>query len=173
MPTDPIAQRRRLDAVRDILLSDKAPQDQWELVDRLAEKGIAATQSSVSRDLRHLGAIRMEEGYRIPSWIQDEDDQSPFRRVLGFIVKVQALGPHIILVVTTPGAGTIVAEAIESSEWEDIEGTVAGYSSVLLLTLHKFFQDLVFHRLRHFMDTEYGEGEHEALDLPEKVPGKS
>src|SRR5262245_43535152 len=126
MPTDPKAQRRRLDAVREILMEDKAPRDQMELVDRLAERGIAATQSSVSRDLRHLGAVRLEEGYRIPSWIQDEDIDSPFRKVLPFIVKAQAIGPHITLIVTQPGAGNSVAEAIEASEWEDIEGTVAG-----------------------------------------------
>jgi transcriptional regulator of arginine metabolism len=169
MPTDPKARRRRINAVRDILMEDKAPQDQMEVVERLAEKGIHATQSSVSRDLRHLGAMRLEEGYRIPSWFQEEE--SPFRRVLGFLVKAQILGPHMILLATQPGAGNIVAEAIEASDWEDIDGMVAGYSSVLLLTQHKFFQDLVFARLKWFLDTEYGEGEHDALPAPEKPPG--
>jgi transcriptional regulator of arginine metabolism len=160
MPADKKMQERRRRAIRDILLDEGDPiHEQSELVEKLQDQGIPATQSSVSRDLRVLGAIRVDGRYRIPSW----EEESPFRRVLGLLLKAQAIGPHMTLLVTQPGAGNVVAEAIEASDWEDVEGTVAGYSSVLLLTLGKFFQDMVFHRLKYYMDSEYGEGEHEAL----------
>jgi arginine repressor len=51
-----------------------------------------------------------------------------------------------------------VAAAVDASDWEDLVGTVPGYSSVLLLTEHKFFQDLLIDRLKFFKD-EYGIGE--------------
>jgi transcriptional regulator of arginine metabolism len=164
MPTDPRARRRRLDAVREMLLSDDPPADQAEIVERLEKLDISSTQSSVSRDLRQLGAVRIEGFYRIPSWLQDEDTTAPFRRVLPFIIRAQAIGPNITLIATSAGAGHLVAEVLESSEWEDVDGIVAGHSSVLLLTQHKFFQDLVFGRLKYYMDSEFGEGEHDAIE---------
>lgn len=167
MPTSPKVRRRRMEAIREMLLGDEPPQDQMEIVDRLEKKRISATQSSVSRDLRQLGAVRIDGYYRIPSWLQEEDTTAPFRRVLPFIMKAQAIGPNIMLLATSAGAGHLVAEVLEASEWEDIDGIVAGHSSVLLLTQHKFFQDLVFNRLKHYMDTEFGEGEYETLPMVE------
>jgi transcriptional regulator of arginine metabolism len=166
MPTDPKVKRRRLEAIREMLLGDDPPADQAEVVNRLEQQKISSTQSSVSRDLRQLGAVRFEGAYRIPSWLQDEDT-TPFRRVLPFILKVQLIGPYITLLATSSGAGYLVAEVLESSEWEDIDGIVAGHSSVLLLTQHKFFQDLVFGRLKYYMNSEFGEGGHDAIEEPE------
>ena len=167
MPTSPRVRRRRLDAVREMLLGDDPPADQMEIVERLEKRDIASTQSSVSRDLRQLGAVRIDGCYRIPSWLQDENTTAPFRRVLPFILKVQLIGPYMTLLTTSAGAGHLVAEVLESSEWEDIDGIVAGHSSVLLLTQHKFFQDLVFGRLKYYMDSEFGEGEHDTIEEPE------
>ena len=36
------------------------------LVDALAAQGLQATQSSVSRDLREIGAIKTSDGYQLP-----------------------------------------------------------------------------------------------------------
>jgi hypothetical protein len=62
-----------------------------------------------------------------------------------------------MLMLTMEGAGPAVAAAIDASEWEDLVGTVASHSSVLLLTEHKFNQDLLIHRLKFFRE-EYGTG---------------
>ena len=52
-------QERRREAVRAILVAGEPPiGDQKELVELLKSKGIPATQPSVSRDLRDLGAVR-------------------------------------------------------------------------------------------------------------------
>ena len=101
-------------------------------MDRLRARGFSATQSNVSRDLRDIGAVRAQGQYMIPSWTQSED--SPFRKVVPFIRKVTPAGPHQLLVVTDPGAGALVAQAIEDGQWTDLVGTVSGHSSALLLT---------------------------------------
>jgi arginine repressor len=80
--------------------------------------------------------------------------------VLPLIRSVRPAGPYQMLILTMEGAGAAVAAAIDESDWEDLVGTVAGYNSVLLLTEHKFFQDLLIHRLKFFRD-EYGIGEEE------------
>lgn len=157
MPADREYQRRRQLVIRNILREDPEPvKDQKDLIQRLRKKGIPATQPSVSRDLKDLGAVRAEGRYYIPSWAE-RAEESPFRRVLPLIRSFRPAGPYQLLMRTMDGAGEAVASAIEDSHWEDLVGTVAGYSSVLLLTEHKFFQDLLIHRLKFFRD-EYGEG---------------
>jgi len=160
MPTNREIQERRREAIRDILAANDPPiAEQKELVELLKSRGIPATQSSVSRDLRELGAERVRGQYEIPSWL---DEESPFRKVKGPIMKIARVGDHQTLLVTQPGAGAFVGEALEASSWEDIIGTVAGYSSVLILTDHKFFQDLVWHRLKYFLGEGHGEEEQES-----------
>lgn len=154
MAADREVQARRRQAILELLLGEQQFTEQQELVDRLRARGIPATQSSISRDLKALGAVRTQGYYEIPSWI-DEDEEgekiSPFRRVTSFIRKVKQAGPHQLLLVTTPGAGRVVAQGIDDSRWEDIVGTVNGDSSVLILTENFIFQRLVYERLKYFL----------------------
>jgi transcriptional regulator of arginine metabolism len=156
MPRDPEFQRRRQLVIRD-LLREGEPKDQREIVEKLREKGIPTTQPSVSRDLKELGAVRHKGKYTIPSWAE-RADTSPFRRVLPLIRSIRTAGPYQVLMLTMDGAGPAVAAAIDASDWEDLVGTVASHSSVLLLTEHKFYQDLLIERLKFFKE-EYGIGE--------------
>lgn len=152
MPSSREIQERRHEAIRNLLVSNEpAIEDQKDLVKRLRKMGIPATQSSVSRDLRELGAVYVSGHYEFPSWNEEE---SPFWKTRGLVLKIATAGHHQTLLVTQPGAGPYVAEALEASHWEDIVGTVAGYSSVLILTQHKIFQDLIWGRLRRFLGVE-------------------
>ena len=117
MPSDREIRDRRHEAIREILLTEDPVEQQRDLVDRLRARGFAATQSNVSRDLRDIGAVRVEGHYRIPSWLDDAD--SPFRRVVHLIRRVKPAGPYQTLLVTERGAGALVAQAIEDDDWED------------------------------------------------------
>ena len=66
MPSATAEQRneRRLAIVK--LLRDNAIERQSELVELLRSKGYVATQSSVSRDLKDMGAIKIKTGYSLP-----------------------------------------------------------------------------------------------------------
>jgi hypothetical protein len=59
--------------------------------------------------------------------------------------------PYQILLVTDPGSGRIVAQALNDSAWEDVVGTVDGDSSVLILTENLFFQRAVHSKLKHYL----------------------
>ncbi|HKI06467.1 MAG TPA: hypothetical protein VKK31_31100 [Thermoanaerobaculia bacterium] len=153
MPSDRKTQEIRREAIRDILKEDRTIEDQKKLVEMLGERGIVATQSSVSRDLQDLGAVRIRGYYEIPSWVED-DDHSPFRRVVGFIRRVKPAGPHQMLLLTDPAAAGVVAQALDEAQWEELVGTVAGDSSVLLLTENGFFQRLLYDRIKYYLVDE-------------------
>jgi transcriptional regulator of arginine metabolism len=160
MPADRENQARRKEAIREILEEEgQKIEEQKDLVERLRERGIQATQSSVSRDLRDLGAVRSKGYYTIPSWADEEEEEqeSPFRKVVPFIREVRQAGPYQTLLITEPGAGGVVAQAIDAAEWEDIVGTLAGDNSVLVLTENHVFQKLLFGRFKWFMETETDE----------------
>ena len=149
MSKDRELQARRRQAILEILAGDEKVTEQKELVERLRARGIPATQSNISRDLKALGAVRTEGFYEIPSW--NEEEGPPFRRVIPFVREVRPCGPYQLLLVTDPGAGRIVAQALNESAWEDVVGTVDGDSSVLILTENFIFQRLVYERLKHFL----------------------
>jgi transcriptional regulator of arginine metabolism len=100
--------------------------------------------------------VRSKGYYTIPSWSEEEEEEqeSPFRRVVDFILEVKPAGPYQTLLITEPGAAGVVAQAIDAAEWEDIVGTLAGDNSVLILTEHVFFQKLLFARLKYYMEAE-------------------
>ncbi len=160
MSSDREIQARRRQAIVEVLTGDKQVSEQKELVEMLRAQGIPATQSSISRDLKVLGAVRTRGYYEIPSWSEEEEEEggSPFRKVVPFVRRVRTAGPYQTLLVTDPGAGRVVAQAIAESAWEDVVGTVNGDSSVLILTENFFFQRLVYERLKYFL-TESGENE--------------
>jgi transcriptional regulator of arginine metabolism len=141
----------RREAVLRILQDDRGPglRDQKALVELLAAMGIKATQASVSRDLRELGAVWVEGHYEIPEW--DDDEPSVFRKAIDHIVFAKP-ADQLVFIATKPGAGAVVAEAIEATFREEIVGTVTGYNSVLVLLQHTFFRNLFLDELKAFFD---------------------
>ena len=107
MSSDREIQAKRRQAIVEILAEDSKVSEQKELVERLRARGIPATQSSISRDLKVLGAVRTQGYYEIPSWSEEEEEEegvSPFRKVIPFVQAVKPAGPYQTLVVTAPGA---------------------------------------------------------------------
>ena len=164
MPSDREAQAKRRETLVEILTGEEKVSDQRDLVEMLSQRGIPATQSSVSRDLKALGAVRTRGHYEIPSWTEEEDEVSPFRRVIPFLRRVKQAGPYQLLIVTEPGAGRTVSQAINDSEWEDVVGTIDGDSAVLILTENFFFQRLVYERIKHHIRAD---GRNEIFEVKE------
>jgi transcriptional regulator of arginine metabolism len=147
MPSDREAQEKRRLAILKILKEDEPITQQKELVQKLREMGIPATQSSVSRDLSEIGAVRIRGEWMIIGG----HDVGVFERVAKHVTEVRFAGPNLMLLRTQPGAGALVGQALDESEWDEVEGTVAGLNSVLILTHDAFFQRIVNLRLQGYL----------------------
>lgn len=147
MPTDRDVQEKRRLAILKILKSDEVFTQQKDIVEKLKGMGIPATQSSVSRDLAEIGAVRIRGEWMLVG----VHDVGVFERVAKHVTEVRFAGPHLILLKTQPGAGALVAQALDESEWDEVEGTVAGLNSVLILTHDVFFQKIVNIRLQGYL----------------------
>jgi transcriptional regulator of arginine metabolism len=121
------------------LLESQPVTNQAQLVTLLAEQGIEATQTTVSRDLDDLGAVKVrlpggESAYALPELpTQQIAPDDHLRRVLGeWVVEVAHSGPLVVLR-TPPGSAHVVGSALDRSGLEGIVGTVAGDDTVLVV----------------------------------------
>ncbi|MGI9605888.1 MAG: arginine repressor [Acidimicrobiales bacterium] len=121
------------------LLAEVAVTSQGQLVDLLSERGVEATQATVSRDLEELGAIkaRIPGGdlvYAIPEITTDQVAPSDhLKRVLGEWVAHVAHSGNIVMLRTPPGSAHVVASAIDRSGMDGVLGTVAGDDTIFAI----------------------------------------
>ena len=125
------------------LLETRAVGSQTHLVELLAGEGIEATQTTVSRDLEELGAVKLRGAdggvgvYIVP------EDGSPVRGVIGgtermtrllgeLLVSTDASG-NLAVLRTPPGAAHYLASAIDRAALPYVVGTIAGDDTIFVM----------------------------------------
>jgi transcriptional regulator of arginine metabolism len=131
MPHSPQTQLHRQDAIRTILITGPAATQQ-HLVDELIALGFVATQSSVSRDLKELGAVKTNAGYELPS--TDTTPVEGFAGVADLVRDLHPAGPNLLVIKTAIGAAQRVALVLDRSGWPEIVGNVGGDDTVFTAT---------------------------------------
>lgn len=132
MPNAAHAQLDRREAIRQILRSGPAS-TQRLLVDALITRGLVATQSSVSRDLKDIGAIKTGRGYELPDDAEAMSDE--VGKVAGLLRDLKAAGPNLLVIKTAIGAAQRVALALDRCGWPEIVGNVGGDDTVFTATV--------------------------------------
>jgi len=131
MPNSSEEQVLRRNAIRQLL--QRAPADtQQMLVNELTARGLVATQSSVSRDLKELGAIKTSRGYELPGPDTSGADELP--GVAEFVRDITAAGPNLTVLKTAIGAAQRVALALDRSNWPEMVGNIGGDDTVFVAT---------------------------------------
>jgi transcriptional regulator of arginine metabolism len=129
------------------LLKEHNISRQSELVELLRAEGYPATQSSVSRDLKDLGAAKLKNGYSLPEAIDVRNAESMLT-VTEFIRDVRAAGPNLLVVSTAIGAAQRVAVTLDRIAWPEIVGTVSGDDTIFIATSSATQQRRLRGRLR-------------------------
>lgn len=129
MPNSPEILSDRRNALRQILELGPAG-TQRTLVDALTSQGFVATQSSVSRDLKELGAIKTAKGYELSGLEKDTE----VAEVSGLLRELKTAGPNLLVIKTAIGAAQRVALALDRSGWPEMVGNVGGDDTVLVAT---------------------------------------
>jgi transcriptional regulator of arginine metabolism len=145
MPVDHEIRAARQRAILE-LLGQATVTSQGELVELLRRRGITATQSSVSRDLSHLGVARMAGRY-----LPREEPDSGLGHIAGLVHAVKPAGPHLTVVLTTVGAAQSVGLAIDRATWPEVVGTMAGDDTVFVATAEARDQLKFIRRLRSIL----------------------
>lgn len=150
MPTAPIHQHERRRVIAR-LLEQHSINRQSELVELLRAEGFAATQSSVSRDLRDLGAAKLKNGYRLPERRELGNGQA-LAQVAEFVREIRTAGPHLLVITTAVGAAQRVAVTLDRIEWPEIVGTLSGDDTIFVATAGATQQRRLRARLRELLE---------------------
>lgn len=118
------------------LIAEHPVGSQEQLAALLESQGVRATQATLSRDLRELGAYKTPGGYALA---RDRGSAGPeptggdFRdRVLGSFVLSVAQGGQMVVVKTGPGRAQLVAVELDDRPPAGVLGTVAGDDTIFL-----------------------------------------
>jgi transcriptional regulator of arginine metabolism len=121
------------------LLQNHAVSSQAQLVAMLAADGVAATQTTVSRDLEELGAVKVrlpggEPAYALPELpVQQVAPAEHLRRVLGEWAVEVTCSQNLVVLRTPPGCAHVVASALDRGGLDGVIGTVAGDDTLLVV----------------------------------------
>lgn len=124
---------QRLNALRGLLTEGKIS-TQEELVQELRAQQFEVTQSTISRDLSRLGAVKARDAsgrivYRLP---EDQPTSAPIPTDLkGLVTNVEHNG-SLIVILTTPGSASLVAHQLDKTKPEGILGTIAGDDTIFV-----------------------------------------
>ncbi len=120
-------------------LAEREVSSQEELVGLLARAGHRVTQSTVSRDLSELGAVKADEGteherYIVAAKEQTSDsERNQLRKTLEeYLEGAVSSGNLVVLKVRSATAGTVAA-ALDATPPEGVVGTLAGDDTVIVV----------------------------------------
>lgn len=123
--------KARLEALRQ-LLQDGELSTQEELCSKLEKLDFATTQSTVSRDLRKLGAVKGvdAEGQTVYQLPQEMD--APIPQTMPELVRSIETNGSLIVIRTTVGSASLVARQLDRITPGGILGTIAGDDTIFV-----------------------------------------
>jgi transcriptional regulator of arginine metabolism len=134
-----MSRKQRLRFIRDLIKENKI-NSQDELIEHLEKNGYEVTQSTISRDLRHLGVVKIRDIDQKEYYGIDKGNSgNPVstleklkQRFSESVVEVN-LAKNLIVIKTLPGEAQSVAVVIDGMNYKEMLGTVAGDDTILCI----------------------------------------
>lgn len=152
--------RRRREIIRE-LISVNPPGNQHELVEELAARGVEVDQSTVSRDLREMGVVRLPgpvggQVYGFPGERQSPPAGDELHRGMrDLVISVEASG-NLVVLRTAPGNAQALAAILDRSRRDELAGTVAGDDTIVVVVREAYSADKL---AKQFMELAQLHGE--------------
>jgi transcriptional regulator of arginine metabolism len=131
------------------LIRAKRITTQEELARELRTEGIEATQVTLSRDIRELGLAKTADGYR--EILPDSAGAELATVITEFLLDVR-LAQNLVVLKTSAGNANSLAVALDSEEWPEVAGTVAGDDTIFMACWDEQRAKAVQERLLEFVN---------------------
>jgi transcriptional regulator of arginine metabolism len=118
-------------AIRDVV-SSRPVRTQHELVAALRDRGLRATQATVSRDIREMALLKTGpvggQVYVLPAPPDDTraGGEQRLRQLLGDMPVELRVAGLLLVVRAVPGSAHAIAAALDRARWPEVVGSVAG-----------------------------------------------
>ena len=119
------------------IIAEKAIETQEELADELRGRGFQVTQATVSRDIKELRLVKtMSQSGSYQYATADKTDNTLSERLIRMFsdtVVSMASAYNQIIIKTMTASADVAAETIDSLQWPEILGTIAGENTILII----------------------------------------
>ena len=122
---------------------------QDELAQELKNLGIAATQVTLSRDIRDLRLVKTREGYKE---MAPEESGPHFSLLAAEFLRDVLRAQNLVVLKTAPGHANSVAVALDNEEWPEVVGTIAGDDTILVIAPDNPTAELVQEKLLELLE---------------------
>jgi transcriptional regulator of arginine metabolism len=131
------------------LIRSKKILTQEELARELRAQDIEATQVTLSRDLRELGLAKTADGYR--EVLTDSAGPELASVIQEFLLDVR-LAENLVVLKTGSGNANSLAVALDSEDWPEAAGTIAGDDTIFIACWDQQRAKAVHDRLMDFVN---------------------
>jgi transcriptional regulator of arginine metabolism len=115
------------------IIRKRTVRSQEALSSLLKKEDIDVTQSTLSRDIRELGLVKVRGSYQVPGVLHSTPSDEALRRAfLQYVIRTGVSG-NIVMLKTSPGNAHSIGVVLDAAEWPEILGTVAGDDTVFVL----------------------------------------
>lgn len=107
---------------------------QEELADKLNEAGFSVTQATISRDIRELKLTKIQHGTKQVYAALTEtkySNNNKYIDILKHSFVSMDMAQNILVIKTASGTAMAVGAALDSLEWDEIVGSIAGDDTVM------------------------------------------
>jgi len=118
------------------VVDQEAVTSQEELRIRLSTRGIAATQATISRDLKELGLVKRagDGAYVRPGVARSSPaTEEQLRRAVATLVRSLERVGNLLVIRTDPGQAQGVAILVDRAQVHEVAGTIAGDDTILII----------------------------------------
>lgn len=120
------------------IIGEHEIETQEQLLLELKERGIVATQATISRDIKELHLVKEPTGhgtyrYAVAMGKPAKSDNGRLRTIFKEGVTSFDVAQNIVVIKTMPGLASAAAAALDGMEIPGIVGSIAGDDTVLLI----------------------------------------
>lgn len=137
------------------LIEQHEIETQDELTAYLQKDGIKTTQATVSRDIKNLGLVKVpiKDGrYKYAPAIRSGNNLNErFMQVFSHcVISIQCSG-NLVVIKTIAGSANVAAEAIDSLNYPEVMGTIAGDNTIFIAVRGEEFAHEIADRFEGLM----------------------
>jgi len=132
------------------IVGSRRVESQESLSAFLRDDGVEATQTTISRDIRELGLVKVRGRYQAAAEPPPAFSSVALRSAFAqFVTRTDAVG-NIVVVRTSPGSAHSVCVALDAAGWPEVVGTIAGDDTIFVLARNANECRKLLKRIREF-----------------------
>lgn len=134
------------------LIERQAVSSQEALRQLLRERGVTATQATLSRDIRDLGLVKRapDGAYRRPETMAVADEDTVAEAVTDYLRRHEVVDQMLVLKTDT-GQAQPLALALDRGQLPEVVGTIAGDDTILVICRTPDAAQAIDRRLGHWL----------------------